>query len=252
MEIAVCVKRVPHTNTRIRIADSGDAIDPTDVELTFGPYDEFALELALRLKEATKAKLTVVCLDPGGAAAVKSLRDCLAKGADKALLLKADTSATDSFGVARALADALGELGPDLVLTGYKAVDDDAAQVGSALATLLDWPAATEATAVEVADGKATATCGAAEGTATVELTLPAVVTVGKTPYELRVSKMRDIMMAKKKPLDERDVTVQPAKTKVTKLSFPPERAAGRKIESDAGEAADAIVAYIKNELKLL
>lgn len=248
MDIVVCLKRTPDTAARIQIATSGLAIDLANVAFEIGPYDQFALEEALRLKDAHGATVTVISLGPAEVA--KELRDALSRGADKAILLKADGSATDAYGVATALADAVRPLSADLVMFGYKASDDDGAQVGSIVATKLGMPVVTEVTEIALAGRALTLVRESEGGQERVTCALPAAITVHKTPHELRISNIKGIMAAKKKPLDERAVTLAPSRVKIRNLTPPPERKAGRRVEG--ADAVAVTVRYLKDELKLL
>lgn len=247
MEIIVCIKRVPDTATRIEIGADGTTIDASNVDFITSPYDEYALETALRLKDTHGGSVTVLSLGP--AAASKELRDCLAKGADKAVLLKGETG--DPLATARVLADAIAGMGAELVLFGYKAADDDNAQVGSMVATLIDQPVVTEVVELTVADGKATCHREIEGGHEVVEATLPACVTCHKGANEPRIANLKGIMMAKKKPLEERDASVGEAGLSVAAMAFPPARAAGRVLDGGV-DAVPEVVRYLKDELKLI
>ncbi|RMH23384.1 MAG: electron transfer flavoprotein beta subunit/FixA family protein, partial [Gemmatimonadetes bacterium] len=195
MNIAVCVKRVPDTETRIRIGADGVSIDPDGVKYVMSPYDEFAVEAALRLKEAVgEGEVTVITL--GEAASQDTLRSALAMGADRAVLLEGDVT-LDGLATARALAAELSELDAPLVLFGVKAADDDLQQVGPMVATLLDRPCATAVASFAVEDGRITARREVEGGTEVVSLPLPAVLTITKGEYEPRYASLKGIMAAK-------------------------------------------------------
>jgi electron transfer flavoprotein beta subunit len=248
MKIVVCIKRVPDTAARIEVAASGTAIDTASVSFVTSPYDEFALEEALRLKEAHGGEVVAVCLGPAEAA--KELRDALARGADAALHLQANPTSTDPHAVARALADALRPLAADLILFGYKAADDDDPQLPAQVATLLGLPCVTEATEL-LLDGKQLKVVREiAGGQQRASLPLPACISTHKTAHEPRIPNLKGIMAAKKKPLETRTITLATPELVLRKLAPPPARQAGRKIDGDGAVAA--IVAYLKNELKLI
>ncbi len=249
MKIVVCVKRVPDTATRIQVGPDGTDIDSTNVEYVCSPYDEFALEAALQLKEVQGGEVTALTLGP--AEAGKELRDCLAKGADKAILLKSDTTGRDSFTTARALADALAEIEADVILFGYKSADADCAAVGSMTGTLLNLPVVTEVTAFEVADGRARAHREVEGGHETVETSLPACFTMQKGKTEPRIASLKGIMMAKKKPLDERDAELGESLTTTHQMAFPAGREPGRILDGGV-DAVPELVTYLKNDLKLI
>lgn len=252
MNIVVCVKRVPATDTRIKVGGDGASIDTAQVEWIINPYDEFALEAAIQLKEAAGAgEVTVVSLGPGEATA--ELRKCLAVGADKAVLLKDDGAAgRDAQVTAGALAAAIEGMGPDLVLCGKQAIDRDQGQVGALLAAKLGLPCVTEIKALEVADGKATVErSGDGGNREKIEVTLPAVLTCNKGLNEPRYASMKGIMQAKKKPIEEVEPSLGDGQLSVTALELPAERAAG-KIVGEGVEAVDELVRLLHEEAKVL
>jgi len=252
MNIVVCIKRVPATDSRIKIGADGTSIDPAQIEWIISPYDEFAVEAALQMKEAAGGgEVTILTLGP--AESTKELRTCLAMGADKAVLLKdADAAQRDATSTAAALADAVKELGADLVLCGKQAVDRDQGQVGTLLAAELGMPCVTEIRQLEIADGKAKVERAGEDGTSeTWEVTLPAVLTCTKGLNEPRYASLKGIMMAKKKPIDERDVSPPEGALQLTSLELPPPRREGRIV----GEGADAVpelVRLLREEAKVL
>jgi electron transfer flavoprotein beta subunit len=245
----VCVKRVPDTETRIRIADDETSIDPAGVKFVLNPYDEFAVEAALKQKEAA-GEGEVIVVTVGTADSAETLRTALAMGADQAALLKADP-APEGLAVARAIAAEVKEREYDLLLFGMKAVDDDLQAVGPMTAELLGIPAATTVTEFTVEDGKVTAHREIEGGTEVVELTLPCAITLTKGAYEPRYASLKGIMAAKRKPLEEKDAQPGEAGTRIEQLSYPPEREAGRIV----GEGADAVpelLRLLREEAKVL
>lgn len=252
MKIAVCVKRVPATDTRIKVGGDGQSIDTAQVEWIVNPYDEFALEAAIQLREAAgEGEVTVVCLGP--AEATSELRKCLAVGADKAILLKDPEAAShDAQVTAGALAAAIEGLGVDLVLCGKLAVDRDQGQVGVLLAARLGLPCVTEIKALAVADGMATVErSGDGGNREKFEVTLPAVLTCDKGLNEPRYASMKGIMQAKKKPIDEVEPQLGSGLLDVKSLELPPERAAG-KIVGEGVAAVDELVRLLHEEAKVL
>lgn len=252
MKIVVCIKRVPATDTRIKVGADGASIDTAQVEWIISPYDEFAVEAALQIKEAAgEGEVTVVTLGPGES--TKELRTCLAMGADKAVLLKdAESSRRDALSTAGLLAEAVKPLEPDLVLCGKQAVDRDQGQVGTLLAAKLGLPCVTEIRKLEVSGGKATVERAGEDGTAeSYEVTLPAVLTCTKGLNEPRYANLKGIMAAKKKPIDESEPASPDTRVKVLSLELPPERSGGRIV----GEGADAVpelVRLLREEAKVL
>jgi len=245
----VCIKRVPDTETRIRIAGDGVSIDPSGVKYVISPYDEFALETALRMKEAAgSGEVIVITVGPAGAA--EQLRSALAIGADRAVLLKGEPS-LDGLATARALAAEIRDAGADLVLLGMKAADDDQQQVGPMLAELLELPCITVATDLQIADQSVTADREIEGGVEVVEAALPAVVTVTKGRHEPRYPSLKGIMAAKKKPLEERDAQLGESRLRVRELVPPPERPAGR-IVGQGVDAVPELVRLLREEARVL
>jgi electron transfer flavoprotein beta subunit len=245
----VCVKRVPDTETRIRIAADGSSIDPAGVKFVLNPYDEFAVEAALKQKEAAGAG-EVLLLSVGGAESAETLRTGLAMGADSAVLLRAE-SGLEGLAVARAIAEEVRGREYDLLLFGMKAIDDDMQAVGPMTAELLGIPVATAVTQFSVAEGKATAQREIEGGTEVVELKLPCAVTLTKGAYEPRYASLKGIMAAKKKPLEEKQAEAGVAGVETRGMEYPPERQAGRVV----GEGADAVpelLRLLREEAKVL
>ncbi len=252
MNIVVCIKRVPATDTRIKVGADGTSIDETQVESIISPYDEFAVEAALQLKEAAGAgEVTVVSLGP--AETTKELRTCLAMGADKAVLLKdGDAAKRDAQTTAAALAACISGLNADLVLCGKQAVDRDQGQVGTLLAAKLGLPCVTEIKKLEVADGKATVERAGDGGTTeTWNVTLPAVLTTTKGLNEPRYAGLKGIMAAKKKPIEEVDAALDDAHITVKSLELPPPRREGR-IIGEGPDAVDELMRLLREEAKVL
>ena len=250
MKIVVCIKRVPDTATRIRIAPDGKSIDPSGVEYIVSPYDEIAVEKAIQIKEQLGVgEIIVVSLGP--AEASKELRTCLAMGADRAILLKGGSFDLDPLSVAEALADAIRPIQPDLVLTGWKAADDDHAQVGQALAVLLDMPCLTFVAKLDVAGRTATVHREVEGAIEEVEATLPVVVTAQRGLAEPRYASLKGIMAAKKKTIEEKEIAARPSRLELRKLAPPPARPPGR-IVGHGKDAVPALVDALMNEAKVL
>lgn len=259
MKIAVCVKQVPDTETRIRIAPEGDAIVETDVNWIVSPYDEFAIEEALRIKEKHGGEVVLVTLGPDRAQ--QALRTGLAMGADSALHLKDPAfETTDTLGVARALAGAIRTLGQvDLVLTGQQGVGGDNSQVPGLLAELLDMPQVTMAVKLEIDDAKATIEREILGAHETWEASLPCLVSAQKGLNEPRYASLKGIMAAKKKPVQVLDAAgvglsaeaVAP-RTRTEKLELPAARPACTMIEGDAATQARELLRLLHEEAKVI
>jgi len=249
MKIAVMVKRVPDSETRVKVGGDGTAIDPAGVQYVINPYDEIAVEQALQLKAAAGGEVIIVCLGPKESA--KEVRKALAMTADSAVLLVDEMPYRDSFGTAKVLADELKEISPNLILSGRIAIDSQVGAVAPMVAQLLDIPLVTEASAINL-EGE-TLTCERAfeGGKEVVEAKLPAMVTVQKGLVEPRLPKLPDIMKAKKKPLAEKPAAEIAPKIKVLSMELPPPRAGGE-IVGEGAEAASVLVKKLKDEAGVL
>jgi electron transfer flavoprotein beta subunit len=236
MKILVPVKRVIDYNIKARVTADQTGVDLTNVKMSMNPFCEIAIEEAVRLREKGVAA-EVVAVSIGPAKAEDTLRTAMAIGADRAILVQTDAD-LQPLAVAKLLKAVVDEEKPDLVLMGKQAIDGDNNAAGQMLAALLDWPQATFASKVEIAGGKATVTREVDGGLQTLEVTLPAVVTVDLRLNEPRYASLPNIMKAKKKPLDikpaaDYGVDVAPRLT-VLKVTEPPKRAAGIKVASAA------------------
>ena len=240
MNVIVCVKRVPDTEARIRVDDSGSSIDKAGIKYDMSPYDAFALEAALKQKErAGEGEVTLLTL--GDSSAQETLRKGLAMGADKAVLLDGEVS-LDGLATAKTLVSELEDVDAPLLLFGIKAADDDQQQVGPMVAVLLDRPCVTGVSTYEV-DGD-TAICHreVEGGSEVIEVDLPAVLCMTKGPEEPRLAALKGIMAAKRKPLDERPTQSAESRIRLEGLEEPPERGEGQIV----GESADAVPELVR------
>ncbi|MBI5836244.1 MAG: electron transfer flavoprotein subunit beta/FixA family protein [Candidatus Eisenbacteria bacterium] len=250
MKIVVCLKQVPDSETRVKVGADGRHVDLSGVSLVVNPYDEFAIEAALKLKEAGTAEdVTVLCLGPAGA--VTSMRTALAMGVDRGVLLKADTGDADGRAVAVALAAKLKELAPDLVLFGKQAIDDDGSQVGPRVADLLGLPCVTVVTGLEVSGGRVRAEREIEGGLEVCECALPAVITTQKGLNEPRYPSLKGIMAAKKKEIQESDVVLEAPGLVVKAVTPPPARKPGRMVGEGAAAAAE-LVRVLREEARVI
>ncbi len=249
MKIVVCVKRVPDTETRIRIGSTGESIDASGVKFVLSPYDEFALEAALRTREAA-GDGEVVTISLGDESAQETLRSTLAMGADRAVLLEGK-AAMDGLATAKALITAVDGEAADLVLLGIRAADHDQQQVGPMLGTLLRRPCITGVRDFTVEGARVVAVREVDGGTETVEAPLPAVLTITKGAFEPRYASLKGIMAAKRKPLDRVAVDVPDSRLAVASLELPPSRSAGR-IVGEGPEAVPELVRLLRDEAKAL
>lgn len=249
MNITVCIKRTPDTETRVRVGGDGRSIDPSGVKFIVSPYDEFAVEAALRTRDAAgSGEVTVLTF--GDASAAEQLRSALAMGADRAVLLEGEAS-TDGLATARTLAAELEATAPDLVLFGVKAADDDQQQVGPMTATLLGRPCVTAVANFEVQDGALICHREVEGGTEIVKVRLPAVLTITKGAFEPRYASLKGIMAAKRKPLEQKAAAPHAPRLVVEALEPPPERPAGR-IVGEGPDAAAELVRLLREEARVL
>ncbi len=236
MKILVAIKRVVDYNVRVQLKRDGSGVMTDGVKTSINPFDEIALEEALRIREAGE-NTEIIAVSIGPDAAQQQLRTALAMGADRALLLKTDSEVQPPL-AARAILKVIRNEQADLVLMGKQAIDDDANQTGQMLAALWDRPQATFTSKLELSNGKATATREVDEGLEVIRVELPAVVTTDLRLNTPRFVKMPDIMKAKRKPLDtielgELDIGETPT-IEVTNYEPPPQRQGGHRVETVA------------------
>lgn len=236
MKVLVPVKRVIDYNVKVRVKSDQTGVDLANVKMSMNPFDEIAVEEAVRLKEKGAAE-EIIVVSIGPQQAQETLRTALAMGADRGILVKTDDT-VEPLAVAKILKSIVGEENPDLVILGKQAIDDDANQTGQMLAALLDWPQGTFASEVVLEDGKANITREIDGGLQTLSLQTPAIVTTDLRLNEPRYASLPNIMKAKKKPIDEKapgDYGVDTAaRLSVVKVTEPPEREAGEKVEDVA------------------
>ena len=249
MKVLVPVKRVVDFNVKVRVRSDGSGVDTANVKMSMNPFDEIAVEEAVRLKE--KGIVTeIVAVSCGVTACQETLRTALAIGADRAILVETDAE-LQPLAVAKLLRAIAIKETPQLVILGKQAIDDDANQTGQMLAALLDWPQATFASKIDIAGGTATVKREIDGGLETVAMALPAVITTDLRLNEPRYATLPNIMKAKKKPLeivkpDALGVDVSP-RLATLKVVEPPKRKAGGKV-ADAKE----LVAKLRNEAKVI
>lgn len=249
MKILVALKQVPDTETKIKVAADGKSLDPADVKWITSPYDEYALEEAIRIKEAKGAE--VVAVSVGDDKAKDILRNALALGADRAILLKS-ADAADPLAVAKALAACAKELGAEVCFLGHKGYGADNGAVGAMLAGLLGVAQVNLVTKLELAEATFRAEREGDGGTEVVEGALPAVFTAQRGLNEPRYANLKGIMAAKKKPIDEVEAGAQAPATAVSSLSLPAARPEGRRLEGEPAAQAQALVALLRDEAKVI
>ena len=249
MKVLVAVKRVVDYNVKVRVKSDNSAVDTANVKMSMNPFDEIAIEEAVRLKEKGIAT-EIIAVSCGVTQCQETLRTAMAIGADRAILVES-TQDLQPLAVAKLLKALIDKEQPGLIILGKQAIDDDCNQTGQMLAALADLPQVTCASKVEVADGKANITREIDGGSETLSVTLPAVMTADLRLNEPRYVTLPNIMKAKKKPLD----TVTPAdlgvdvapRIKTLKVCEPPKRSAGIKVADVA-----ALVDKLKNEAKVI
>ncbi|WP_296594971.1 electron transfer flavoprotein subunit beta/FixA family protein [Phenylobacterium sp.] len=236
MKVLVPVKRVIDYNVKARVKADQTGVDLANVKMSMNPFCEIAVEEAVRLKEKGVAS-EIVAVSVGPTQAQETLRTALAMGADRAILVQTDQD-LEPLAVAKVLKAIVGEENPELVLMGKQAIDGDNNATGQMLAALLDWPQAAFASEVVVEGGKAKVTREVDGGLQTIDVNLPAVVTADLRLNEPRYASLPNIMKAKKKPLDVKELgslgVDTAAKLKVVKVTEPPKRSAGIKVETAA------------------
>jgi electron transfer flavoprotein beta subunit len=249
MKILVPVKRVVDYNVKIRVKPDGSGVELANVKMSMNPFDEIAVEEAIRLKEAGKAT-EIVAVSIGPQQASETIRTALAMGADRGILVKTD-ALVEPLAVAKILKALVDAEKPGLVILGKQAIDDDSNQTGQMLAALLGWPQGTFASKVAIEDGSISVTREVDGGLQTVKLKSPAIVTTDLRLNEPRYASLPNIMKAKKKPIDDKtpsDLGVDVApRLEVLKTVDPPGRKAGVKVASVV-----ELIAKLKNEAGVL
>jgi len=250
-KILVPVKRVVDYNVKIRVKADGSGVETNNVKMSMNPFDEIAMEEAIRLREAgDKGVEEIVAVSIGPQKAQETLRTALAMGADRAILIKTDETA-EPLGVAKTLKAVIEKEAPELVILGKQAIDDDCNQTGQMLAALLGWPQATFASKLDAVNGGLHVTREVDGGLQTLSMKLPAIVTTDLRLNEPRYASLPNIMKAKKKPLEEMapaDLGVDLApRLKVLKTAEPPERQGGVKVES-----VQELIDKLRNEARVL
>jgi electron transfer flavoprotein beta subunit len=251
MNLAVCLKRVPDTTTKLKIGPDGKSVDPQGVEWAISPYDELAIELALRLKEKAGGEAVGVSVDPDGNDV--AMRKALAIGLDKGVMIKGGAN-FDGWATAQVLAAVLKDRKFDVIFFGKQAIDDDAFQVPTMVAHLLGLPRVNVCTSFEVNGAKATCKRQIEGGEETIEVSLPCVISVQKGVngiHDKRFPSMKGIMAAKSKPVEQVAAPAFESSMEVVKLEFPPERPPG-KVVGKGPEAVPELVRLLREEAKVL
>lgn len=255
MRIVVCVKAVPDTNAALKVGGDNKTINPQGVKYVMSPYDAVAVSKAVEVKEANEGS-ELIAISVGksktDAAAEKRIKDALALGADKGINIADDSDHRDSLSIAKALTAAIQSLGEvDLVMFGRQAVDSQSLAVGPMVAQLLGIPFIMDATKADIGDGKVTAKRSAEGRVETIEASLPCAISAQRGLAEERYAKLKDILKAKKKPVEAFSFDFPEAGAEVTAMTPPPERKAG-KIVGEGPEAAAELIRLLQDEAKVL
>ena len=249
MKLLIPVKRVIDYNVKVRVKSDNTGVETANVKMSMNPFDEIAVEEAVRMKEAGTAE-EIVAVSLGVQQCQETIRTALAMGADRGIHVKTDDE-LQPLAVAKLLKAIADKESPDLIILGKQAIDDDANQTGQMLAALLDWPQATFVSAIEMGDGSARVTREVDDGLEIIEVKTPAIVTVDLRLNEPRYASLPNIMKAKKKPIDEMapaDLGVDIApRLETLRVEEPPTRQAGVMVESVA-----ELVDKLKNEAKVI
>ncbi len=248
MNILVCISRVPDTASKILVGADGKTIDKNGLKFILNPYDEFALEEGLRLREKNGGTVTAVTF--GTDANVEILRTALAMGVDKAMLIKGDESA-DSFAVAQNLANVAKEINPDLILMGKQSIDFDSLQMPSMLAEILDMPSVSVVSKLTIDGTKVTAERDIEGGKEVVEASLPCIISAQKGLNEPRYPKLPDIMKAKSKPVETKDASSVANRVSILGLEIPSKQRAGVLL-SGSDEDIDKLIKMLHEDSKVI
>ena len=256
MKIGVLVKQVPDTETKIKVKDDGSGIDEAGVKFVVSPYDEFAIEEALKTKEKIAgSEVTVLSLGP--ARCVEAIRTALAMGCDKAIHIDDEGQNPDSFLSAKGLAKAVSDQGFDVVFCGKQAIDEDMGQVTQLVAEFLGWPHVTILEALEIEEGKAKATRRVSGGAKEVyDIPLPAVFGCEKGLNTPRYASLPGIMKAKSKPVEALKLADLKGdasnKVELSNFRLPPEKAPGKILDGELGDQVKELVRLLREEAKVI
>lgn len=248
MNIIVCINHVPDTETKVKVSTDGKTIDKTGVNWMLNPYDEFAVEEALKAKEKFGGQVTVVSL--GGDSHKETLRKALAMGVDKAVWVK-DDSVRDSFSVAKALADSIQPMNPEIVIFGKQSIDYYNEYVPGAVAELLGMPSVSIVVKLEIEGTRVICEREIEGGHEVVETSLPVVIAAQKGLNEPRYPSLKGIMAAKSKPIEEKQPAAVPNRVEILEMRKPPAKQPGRIVGTDLG-AVPELVRLLHEEAKVI
>jgi electron transfer flavoprotein beta subunit len=249
VNIAVCIKQVPDTETKVKITGDKKWIEEGEINFILNPYDEFAVEEALKLVEANGGEVTIISLGPDRV--TSAIRSALAMGATKAIHIKTDNTPLDPMATAEGLAQVLREGSFDLILLGKQAIDDDHQQMGPILSEKLSIPAANVVTKLDINGDKVLAERQIEGGFEKIECSLPAIVTAQRGLNEPRYASLKGIMAAKKIQIEEKTVTLPDDHIEIIEINYPPEKPAG-KIVGEGADAVPELIRLLKEEAKVI
>ena len=250
MKIAVCVSHVPDTATKVKLNQDGKTIDPAGVTYIINPYDEFAVEEALKIKEKIGGDSEVTVISVGKSTNSETIRKALAMGVDKGVLLK-DDNPRDSFGIAKALSEEIKSIGAELVFFGKQSVDYDNSTTGQMTAQMLDYNCVTVVVKFDLEGNKISAEREIEGGKEVVETQLPAIITCQKGLNEPRYASLKGIMAAKKKSIEEKPAAAYDNNIETLKMHLPAAKQPGRILGTDA-TAVPELVRLLREEAKVI
>ncbi len=250
MKIAVCISHVPDTATKVKLNQDGKTIDPAGVTYIINPYDEFAVEEALKTKEKLGGDSEVTVISVGSSTNSETIRKALAMGVDKGVLLK-DDNPRDSFGIAKALADEIKSIGAELVFFGKQSVDYDNSTTGQITAQILNYNCVTVVVKFDIDGNNISAEREIEGGKEVVESLLPAIITCQKGLNEPRYASLKGIMAAKKKTIDEKPAATSEELIETIKMHLPAPKQPGRILGTDAS-AVPELVRLLREEAKVI
>lgn len=249
MKIAVCVSIVPDSTTKVKIAESGTTIDENGVSFIINPYDEFALEEALQLREKHGGEVIAVAF--GTDKAKEVVKKSFQMGADKGVLIKSDTTDFDSFTVARNLSEYLKSENPDIIFFGKQSIDFDGLLIPSMVSELMDIPSISVVVKLDIDGNKVTAEREIEGGKEIVEATLPVIIGAQKGLNEPRYPNLKSIMAAKSKPVEEKPAYYKGNKTIITEMRLPPVKSSGKIFTNGASDVSE-LVRLLREEAKVI
>ncbi len=249
MNIAVCVKQVPDTETRIKLSEDKKKVIEDDIQFILNPYDEFAVEEALKLKEKNGGDVTVISLGPDRIA--QAIRSSLAMGANKAIHIKAEANPNDPAFIADALADVLKQGNYDLILLGKQAIDDDHSQIASLLAEKLDLPAVTVVIKLDINGDTVVAEREIDGAHEVIETKMPAIISAQRGLNEPRYASLKGIMAAKKIQIEQIDAQISEDQLQIIEFNYPPAKNPGKIVGKDA-DAVPELLKLLHEEAKVI